>query len=191
MRAAAPGLGTPYPLGTLLPPVLQEDAVAMRITAALDEVLTPVIATLDCLWCYVDPALAPPDFLDWLAGWVGVTLDENWLMEHRRATVAHAVDLHRARGTARGLRAYLEAATGGRIDVVDSGGVAVSTTPGGALPGSDQQRLTVRVCPPRSGSVDVSTVEKLVAEAKPAHVLHQVELVAQLHDKATVQPIGA
>ncbi|MEC3981864.1 phage tail protein [Amycolatopsis sp. H20-H5] len=176
MRVAAPDLGTPYPLGTLLPPVLQEDAVAMRITAALDEVLAPVIATLDCLWCYIDPALAPPDFLDWLAGWVGMSLDENWLIEHRRATVARAVELHRARGTVRGLRVYLESATGAGIEIVDSGGVAVSTTPDCALPGNADLRVVVRVSS-RPGDVDLPTVEKLVAEAKPAHVLHEVQLV--------------
>lgn len=173
MRAMSPGLGTPYPIGALLPPVLQEDATAMRITAALDEVLAPVIATLDCLWCYLDPALAPPDFLDWLAGWVGVPPDETGRLEHRRATVATAVALHRARGTVRGLRAQLESATGARVEVVDSGGVAVSTTPDCPPPGDDEMRVTVRV--PASADVDVQAVEKLVSEAKPAHVLHRVE----------------
>lgn len=176
MRAAVPGLGTPYPLGTLLPPVLQEDANAMRITAALDEVLTPVIATLDCLPCYVDPELAPSDFVEWLATWVGATLDENWPIERARATVARAIASHRVRGTIAGLRTYLEAATDARVEVVDSGGVATSSLPDCALPGDDQPHVLVRVYASSPDAVDLLAVEKLVAEAKPAHVAHRVEL---------------
>lgn len=175
MRAAVPGLGTPYPLGTLLPPVLQEDANAMRITAALDEVLTPVIATLDCLPCYIDPALAPPDFVEWLATWVGAILDENWPIERARATVAQAIALHRVRGTVAGLRAHLEAATDARVEVLDSGGVTTSTSPDCALPGDDQPQVLVRVYRSSRDTIDLTAVEKLVAGAKPAHVAHRVE----------------
>jgi phage tail-like protein len=36
----------------------------------LHEVLAPVVATIDCLGAYLDPALTPEDFLRWLGGWV-------------------------------------------------------------------------------------------------------------------------
>lgn len=175
MRTALPGLGTPYPIGSLLPPVMQEDPTAMRLTQAYDEVLAPVLATLDCLPAYVDTDVAPADFLEWLAGWVGATLDENWPAARQRATVSQAVTLHRTRGTVAGLRAHLEAATGLRVDVTDSGGVATSTTPDGELPGDPRPEVVVRVhgSPPAG----LAAVERLVAAAKPAHIAHRVELV--------------
>jgi phage tail-like protein len=178
MRGAVDGLPTPYPIGTLLPGILQEDEFAMRFTAGLDDTLAPIIATLDCIDAYVDPELAPDDFIDWLAQWVGVELDENWPLDRRRRAVIHAVALHRTRGTAYGLRAHLELATGGRAHVVDSGGTAWSRTPGGRLPGERAPRLAVRVTVRDPATVKVAEVDEIVTAAKPAYVVHQVEVVA-------------
>ncbi|MFF5070719.1 hypothetical protein ACFY2R_05770 [Micromonospora olivasterospora] len=41
MRGALAGLLMPYPAGSFLPAVYQEDDFVMRWTAALDEVLAP------------------------------------------------------------------------------------------------------------------------------------------------------
>lgn len=174
MRGLIPALATPCPMGPMLPAILQEDPVAMRLTEAFDEVVAPAIATLDCLYSYVDPRLAPTDFLDWLAGWVGVELNENWPVERQRAVVAAAVVLHRMRGTIAGLRAYLELATGGAVDIADSGGTGWSTTPGAALPGDPEPRVTVRVRLPDGATMPAGTIEDLVTAAKPVHVAHQV-----------------
>jgi phage tail-like protein len=170
----APGLDTPYSFASLLSAILQEDAVAVRMTAAFDDVLAPVIATLDCLHTYIDPALAPTDFLDWLAGWVGVELNENWPVDRQRAMVTSAVALHRTRGTVAGLRALLELATGGRVEISDSGGTAWSSAPDAALPGSVPPMVTVRVFVPDPSVVPPRPIEALVATAKPVHVGHQV-----------------
>ena len=56
----------------------QDDSFALGFTAALDEVLAPVFNSLDNLDSYLDPELSPEDFLDWLAGWLGLVLDEDW-----------------------------------------------------------------------------------------------------------------
>ncbi|NEC21477.1 phage tail protein, partial [Streptomyces parvus] len=88
-RAAVPGLPSRYPIGELLPALYADDDLAQRFTAGLDTVLAPVLSTLDNLPAYVDPALAPADFLPWLASWVGVEADPAWPVELRRAVVAH------------------------------------------------------------------------------------------------------
>lgn len=181
MRAAVEGLGTPYPLGTLMPAIYQEDPFTMRWTAALDEVLAPVISTLDCLGAYVDPDLAPEDFLVWLSGWFGLSgvFDENWPLRRRRDAVARSVALFRLRGTAGGVRGLLELATGARVEVLDSGGTSWSPVPGGALPGSAQARMTVRVLAEPGAVGDLEGLGDLIAAAKPAHVAHEVEMVVQ------------
>lgn len=174
MRGTVAGLRTPYPLETLLPSVLQEDSFTRRLTAGLDEVLAPIVATLDCLDSYLSPMLAPGDFLDWLASWFTEAVDETWQQERRRQFVAHAAELYRTRGTLAGLRRELELCTDGRVEVTDSGGVSWSLKPGGPLPGDLVPRLTVRV----ESDADVAGLDALIRAAKPAHVVHRLEVVA-------------
>ncbi|MGC4941080.1 phage tail protein I [Kribbella sp. DT2] len=177
MRGTPGGLGTPYPLGLLLPAVFQDDELLMRFLAAVDEVIAPAIASLDCLPAYVDPALAPPDFLGWLAGWVGTELDETWSVELQRATIARAVELHRGRGTVAGLRRQLELATGGEVEITDTGGVGWSLEPVDDHSGSTPARLTVVV---RDSAVSAAVVEAVVEAVKPAHVVHEVRVTGAL-----------
>lgn len=177
MRSSAPGMPVAVPLGSMLPSVYQtEDEFLMRFTSGLDDVLAPVVSTLDCLWSYVDPRLAPADFVDWLANWVGLetTFGDSDLARMRLA-VAEAVRLYRLRGTPAGLRSHLELITGGRVQIVDSGGVSVSTAPDSPLPGEDTPRLAIRV----TGSAPAlePLVEAVVKASKPAHVMHAVEVV--------------
>ncbi|MGW6278560.1 phage tail protein I [Kribbella sp. NPDC055071] len=173
MRGTTPELGTPYPLGPLLPAVLQEDPLLMRFTEAIDAVLAPVISTLDCLEAYVDPALAPPDYLGWLAGWVGIELDETWPVDQQRAEIASAVELHRGRGTVDGLRRQLELVTGGEVEVVDTGGTSWSVEPVDESDAHFVPKVTVVV---RGSRVSMSAVEAAVDAAKPAHVVHDVRI---------------
>lgn len=174
MRGATPQLASPYPIVTLLPAVFQEDPTVVRLTAGLDDVLSAVIATLDCLDAYLDPALTPEDFLGWLGGWVGVTLPDGWPADRKRVTVARAVQLYRSRGTVAGLREQVEVVTGGQVEVIDSGGVSWSVTPTDPDP-TDGPWLHVRVSD-ADESTDASTVDSVVAAAKPAHVPHTVVL---------------
>lgn len=176
MRGAVPGLGTPYPIGTLMPAVYQDDPATMRWTAGFDDVLAPVISTLDCVGAYVDPLVAPEDFLLWLADWFGTTLDENWPLRRRRSAVARSVALFRRTGTVAGLRALVELVTECQVEVTDSGGVAWSQTPNTALPGRDEVAVEVRVLTPPDVQLDVRALDELVAAAKPAHVAHHVEV---------------
>ncbi len=68
--------------------------------------LEALLATVDN---YMAPGLTPTDeFLPWLAGWVALTLDEEWPETARRRLLCEAVELYRWRGTAQGLRRYLE-----------------------------------------------------------------------------------
>src|SRR5215472_8724579 len=74
MRGTVPGLASPHPLGGTLPGLYADDSFAQRLCLGLDELLAPVLATLDCLPAYLDPGTAPSDLLDWLADWVGIAI---------------------------------------------------------------------------------------------------------------------
>ena len=174
MRGTVPGLENPHPLSLQLPGVYQEDELAQRFLSGLDEVLAPVLTTLDCIDAYLDPRLAPPDFLPWLAGWMGLDLDETWSVSQQRQAVAAAAERHERRGTAAALKEVLELATGQEVSLEESGGCTWSPTPGGELPGAEQPHLTVRV----RGNVSERRIASLVAEHVPANVAWTIELEA-------------
>lgn len=178
MRGMVPGLGSAVPLASRLPAVLQEDAFLQRFLLAFDDALAPVFTTLDGLASYLDPRLAPEDFLDWLADWVGVRVHDSWSTGQRRDVIAHAAEIHRRRGTVPGLADAVRLAVGGVRDVVieDSGGAAWSQTPGADLPGQAGAKLHVKVYADPARDVSVSRLERIISSVKPAHVPHTVEL---------------
>ena len=179
MRGLLPELPSPHPLAPALPAIFQEDDLAQRLMAAFDEVLAPVLSSLDNIEAYHDPRFAPDDFLDWLGGWVGLVLDESWPVERRRTFVARAVELYQRRGTVEGLRAHVEIVTGGEVEVTDSGGSAWSPVTGAVMPGTPVFTLGVRVRVADPRSVDLSALDAFIEAAKPAHVAHSVEVVGR------------
>lgn len=190
MRAAVPGLRSPQPLGERLPAVYAADDLAQRLTAAYDDVLSAVFATLDCLWAYFDPALAPPDFLEWLATWVYADLvrpeagrePSDGQLARRRTVVAGAVPGHRARGTAAAMVTQFERGLGLRVEVIDSGATTWSRSPGAALPGSAEPTVTVRVAAADAESVPRSVLLAMVEANRPANVRCVIEVVPRIGD---------
>jgi len=176
-RGPVEDLASPHPLGERLPAIYQGDLFAQGLTAALDQVLAPIFSTLDNLDSYLDPRLAPADFLAWLGAWVGMVLDESLPPERQRVLVGEAAALYRVRGTARGLARHLEIVTGARVEIEESGGTAWYTTSSNPPPGRPGYELVVRVYADDPASVDLSSVDARVAAFKPAHVLHRVELL--------------
>lgn len=176
MRGATADLRSPHPLGALLPGIYRSDTFVQGLCAGLDEVLAPVLATLDALPAYLDPGTAPADVLEWLGGWVGLVADEQTPLERRRALVGGAVELHRWRGTARGVREALGVALGLACEVHESGAVAWSLDPAAVPPGSEEPSLVVTVLAGDPAAVDLERVDALVAALKPAHVPHRVRV---------------
>ena len=177
MRGLVPNLETPHPLVAFLPALFQEDPFAQRFVSAFDEALAPIFLTLDNLTAYMDPWLAPEDFLDWLSSWLALSLDETVAIDRRRAFVAKAFDLYRIRGTVKGLQAQVEIFTGGSVEIVDTGGVASSSTAGASFPGSPNYAVLVRVHVDHPKAINVQRLDALVARAKPAHLTHKIEIV--------------
>ena len=186
-RSLLDDLASPRPLIDTLPGLFQDDTFTRRFISAFDTALAPIFVTLDNLPWYFDPWLAPDDFLEWLAGWFGMVLDESWSVDRRRSLVAKAFDFYRMRGTASGLKAQIETLTGGSVDLHETGGVTTSTTAGTPLPGSPNYALLVRVTVDDPKSVNLSRLDTLVAAAKPAHVTHKVELVKRSEVKQAVE----
>lgn len=194
MRGLIEGLENPHPMLGALPAVYHEDSFTRRLTHVFDDALAPIIGVLDNLDAYVDPAIAPRDFVEWLAGWVGFPVGETWPEDRSRQLVAHAVALYRWSGTVHGLKELLRIYAGVEPEVTDSGGVTWSTTPGGAgaeKPGANSKKkgkgkaaettsephLRVRVRAKGRGGVDARQLEALINAVKPAHVPHTLEVL--------------
>ncbi|MFI6294780.1 phage tail protein I [Nonomuraea sp. NPDC050790] len=173
-RGAVNGLASAHPMGEQLPAIFTGDN-AQNLTRALDEVLAPVLTTLDCLDSYLDPALTPSDMLPWLAGWVAIGFGEQMREDQRRALVAEAVSLHRGRGTLGALIRLVKTLTGIDAQVTDSGGVGWSTRPGGDLPGTDEATVTIHL--PDETEVDSKWLWEVLELGVPAHVSVRVTML--------------
>lgn len=159
----------------LLPGVYQASIAPGTPLAALLDVMEQlhepdeeILADLDR---YFDPYLAPPAFVAFLARWV----DAGWLVGdppgdptflpgigHLRNVVATMPELSRRRGTADGLRAFLETATGIRGFEIDERG--------GGRP------FHVRVVAPEEVTAAGlgPLVERIVEYEHPAHATYDV-----------------
>jgi phage tail-like protein len=178
MRGLVAGLSSPHPMATGLPAIYQEeDPFTVRFTQAFDDSLAPIFSTLDNLPAYFDARYAPEDFLGWLAGWVAIELDETWDVGRRRVAVLNGAELLRRRGTAGGLAAEIELATGGQVEIVENGGSGWSLDAGSPMIGSARPALMVRLRVPDPAAVDRERLERIVDAAKPAHVPHRIEIV--------------
>ncbi len=182
-RGLIEGLPSPRPLIATMPGLYQDDPMVQAWLSALDEVLAPVFLTLDTFPAYLDPWLTPPDFVPWLAGWVGLVLDPAWPMGRRRAAIARAAELYRSRGTKDGVAAAVELATGVSPEVTESGGATWSAQPTSGPPtGADPAAppyLLVRLRVPAGSAPDLSAARRAVELSAPAHVPATVEIVPE------------
>jgi phage tail-like protein len=177
MRSHVDGLTSPHPIGATLPAMLVEDDFTQRFTGGIDDVLAPLVSTLDNFAAYLDPWLAPEDFLAWLGEWVGIAVDPRWPVQRRRAVVARAADLYAWRGTARGLADHLEAVTGVRPEIRDSGATSWSRRAGTSDAGpAGGVELVVTL--PGLTEADHARLTALVRAAVPAHVPVRLEVEA-------------
>ena len=75
------------------------------------------------------------------------------------------------------LAGQVELQTGGSVEIMENGATSWSVDPGGDLPGSPEPLVVVRVTVPDPKTIDATRLDAVVASAKPAHVLHRIELV--------------
>jgi phage tail-like protein len=176
-RRLVEGLPSVYPIGPMLPALFHQDEFAQRFVAGLDDVMAPIFCTLDNLAAYIDPELAPPDFLDWLTKWLRVTVEAGWSVERQRRLVSQAVELYRWRSTVKGLRKMVAVYTGAHPEISESGAVGSSGIPGGSMPGSRRPFLKVKVRLNRPSELEIRHLDALIRASKPAHVPHTLEVV--------------
>ncbi|WYL93010.1 MAG: phage tail protein [Gloeotrichia echinulata IR180] len=73
-------------------PILKDDIKFQPLEQAIAS-----IATL------FDPKSTPKEFLNWLAGWVALSLRDDWEQEAQRRFISRIVSLYKQRGTKAGM----------------------------------------------------------------------------------------
>lgn len=171
-RRGVPGLRTPFPLINAVPPMLAEDSFVQRMMPGFDEVLAPIISTLDNFPAYLDPHTAPLDMVEYIASWMFTTLDEEWTEQALRHAVATAVERSRWRGTSHGLEARLQPFDVSEITITENGSVAVSSTPTDpdSWPDPGEQIVTVAFTPLDPSPQGIERVTRVIRSLVPAHV---------------------
>jgi phage tail-like protein len=102
-----------------LPAIFQQDAFLGRFLLAFEEILGGPEKQLDGIHHYFDPEKTPAEFLEWLSGWVALSLREDWEEKTKREFLQKTVPLYRKRGTKAGLEEMLRTYTGMGVDVHD------------------------------------------------------------------------
>jgi phage tail-like protein len=110
-------------LAEQLPRVMAADPVLRDFVTAFEQVHDTVRERVDAVEHQVDTGLASPEMLQYLGSWLGLELEPTDPAEYRRSMVREVGKLLGWRGTKFGMEALLEAATGARVIVTDSGGV--------------------------------------------------------------------
>jgi phage tail-like protein len=128
-------------------------------------VLAPIEQVVDSFDLYLGPRTAPAFFLDQLAGWLGLTLDEKWPVEKRRAVMAEAAELYRRRGTRWGLARHLQLYLDIEPEILE--------------PEDRPYHFAVVLRVPPSRPVDRTAVERIIEANKPAHTTYELRIVPE------------
>jgi phage tail-like protein len=160
-----------------LPALYQDDPFALRLVAALETVLDPLLAVIESLPAYVDAELAPDDTLGLLAGWLGVELGEQQSESRRRDFVRQAAKLAEVRGTRAGLELALHLTFPGLPLRVRDGARVATALEADDLPAPGTSRLEVLCDVPVEDDVKAA-VARVIEAAKPAHVPYKLRVRA-------------
>jgi phage tail-like protein len=172
-------------LRTGVPDIYRRDNAALRVDQppfvirfleALEEVLDPIVATLDSLPAHLDVDLAPEHALAGIATWLGVDEVESLPAEQRREAVRRAGELARLRGTRAGLQLALSLFfpdITARIN--DHGGVVVSESVDEVPPPTAVASFDV-VCEQSLPPETQMAVARCIERWKPVHAHYKLRV---------------
>jgi phage tail-like protein len=102
-----------------LPEIYEQDDFTSHFLMLFESFWKPISQQIDQVDSYFDPDLTPPEFIPWLASWIGLPLDASLPIERMRALIKEAIMLFQCRGTTQALRTYLEIYTDGKVKIIE------------------------------------------------------------------------
>lgn len=147
-----------------LPAGMLADDFFTRFVSLFQAEADTLVAHADNLEHLVDPAVAPPEMVRWMAGWIGQDgVDPGLDVDLQRRMLVTTARTLPWRGTLRGLRDVLTLFSGAPAHVEDGGGVWRE----GEAP-EDSAWVIMRVA--GTGGLSEPDFVDLVADEVPAHV---------------------
>jgi len=147
-----------------LPVGMLDSDFFVRFVSIFQEVGTSLLEDADNVDHLVDVSIAPTEMVRWLGSWIGTEIiDPSLADELQRRIVASASATLTWRGTAAGLKRFLELTSGGPAEVTDGGGVWRD----GDAP-ADTAWVRMRVA--STGWMPEADFVALVRDEVPAHV---------------------
>lgn len=102
-----------------LPELYESDDFTSRFLMLFESFWKPLSSQIAQVENHFDPALTPPEFLPWLASWIGLPVEESLPVDRLRAMIKQAIVLFQYRGTAQALKTYLEIYTNGKVSIIE------------------------------------------------------------------------
>jgi phage tail-like protein len=178
-----------------LPELYEQDDLMGRFLMFFESFWAPVERQIDAIDGYVDPKTTPTSFLPWLAGWLGLELDERLSAGQHRRLIQSAISLHRRRGTKRALQEYLEIYTGGEVQILEHRATDFRLGPEARLglgialgTGHQPHTFSILLCPPRKALSRLGgdgsrqellfrrAIESIIDAEKPAHTSYTLRI---------------
>ena len=126
-----------------LPSIYQNNDFLNKFLWVFQHLSYEITAVLDNLHLFLTPMEAPSDFVEWIATWFGLNIENLGDENSARLLLQNAVLLYRWRGTSKGLRAILKIVTGVEPEIFENsmpyGPYVIS---GGAVEGHVLNKLT-------------------------------------------------
>lgn len=182
-----------------LPAVFRDDDFLQNYLAAFEKVLLGrqdlidfesegLEETIARIAEFFDPADTPEDFLEWLAGWVALTLRADMTVGKQKDFIANIVQLYKRRGTRANLQHLLEIFLEGTPSVVepdvhemqinDREGeklqIGVNTYLGGGPPHFFQVTISLARPSPEFLERQLQIASDLINLEKPAHTYYKL-----------------
>lgn len=149
-----------------------------------------------------DAERAPAEFLDWLAGWVALTLREDWIEEERRRILARIVPSYQKRGTKEGLQEVLAAYTDQppeSIEILElntpmqvgvHATIGTDTVLGDGPPHYFRIRMRISVTGPGDLARRERVARAIIDQEKPAHTYYDLEFDVRTLQIAVRSTVG-
>lgn len=171
-----------YPRMSLLsylPSVYQENPVSRdfleRFLSILGTFLQDMEEQIDQVYRIFDPQAVTGPFLSWLAGWLDLSIDENWSEEQVRRLMIAAPSLYKKRGTRAGMEEIIAIYTGEKPLIVEYfqfkylQDISPIKQIMSRLYSQDPYCFTVLVQQDKvAASAQLATLQRIIEEEKPA-----------------------
>jgi phage tail-like protein len=179
-----------------LPAVFRDDEFLAQYLAAFEKVLfgredaivfehEGLAETIGRIAEFFDPDYTPEDFLEWLAGWVALTLRADMPVVKQRDFIANIVQLYKRRGTLSNLQHLLEIFLEGTPSVVEPDAhemqigeqstIGEDTYLGGGPPHFFEVTISLARPSPEFLERQLQVARDLINLEKPAHTYYKLQ----------------